>query len=244
MSDLSGGAKCVKYLLFIFNVLFLLAGLALIIIGAIVQVQTSSSGFSDSASGAGIFLIVIGCIVFLVSFFGCAGAINNNHCMVVTFGILLLVILLAQIAAVITGFLMKDNLTKHLMKEMLDSQKEYDSKPDSIVSRSWNDTQKVFKCCGSYGYQSWNESAVLRQTQSVPDSCCRNITNHCGEGKNDPQYADDLNEKGCYTAIKVIIDTNLVAVGVAAAAVGVLEILGIIFAFCLANALRKDYRVV
>jgi len=104
MSDLSGGAKCVKYTLFIFNLLFLLAGLALIIVGAIVQVQTSKSSFGDSVSGAGIFIIIIGSVVFLICFFGCAGAINNNYCMVVTYGILLLLVLLAQIAAVIAGF--------------------------------------------------------------------------------------------------------------------------------------------
>jgi len=33
-------------------------------------------------------------------------------------------------------------------------------------------------------------------------------------------------------------------VGIAAAAVALLEIMGIVFAFCLAHSLRKDYRVV
>jgi len=119
MSELSGSAKCVKYTLFVFNLLFLLAGLALIIVGAVVQVQTSRAAtFGGGASGAGIFIIVIGSIVFLVCFFGCAGAINNNYCMVVTFGVLLLVILLAQVAAVITGFVMKDKLTEAIKVQM------------------------------------------------------------------------------------------------------------------------------
>jgi len=51
MSDLSGSAKCVKYTLFVFNLLFLLAGLALIIVGAVVQVQTSKASSGDSQWG-------------------------------------------------------------------------------------------------------------------------------------------------------------------------------------------------
>jgi CD63 antigen len=244
MSDLSGCAKCVKYLLFVFNFLFLLAGLALIVIGAIVHVQTSKSGFSDSASAAGIFLIIIGCVVFVVSFFGCAGSINNNYCMVVTFGVLLLVILLAQIAAVITGFMMKDKLTAHLEEKMADSQTSYNYERDNVISKSWNETQEALKCCGTTGYASWNVSSVLNATHSVPDSCCKNFTDHCGDGKNSPQFATELYETGCYTAVKKVLDMYLLAVAIAAAVVGLLEIIGISSAFCLANALRKDYRVV
>jgi CD63 antigen len=245
MSDLSGGAKCVKYILFVFNFLFLLAGLALIVVGAIVHVQTSKSGFSESATGAGIFIIVIGSIVFLVTFFGCAGSINNNHCMVVTYGILLLVILLAQIAAVITGFMMRDKVTMKVKAEMERTQATYDLKPDSVVGKTWNQTQKDLQCCGTTSYRTWSVNPELNETHSVPDSCCKNFTDFCGYGKNVPgTIPDNLYEKGCFTAIEVILKTYLLAVAVAAAAVGVLEILGIIFAFCLAHSLRKDYRVV
>lgn len=242
MSELSGCAKCVKYLLFIFNLLFLLAGLALIAIGAYAYVQTSSSGLITSGPGAAIFLIVIGCIVFLISFFGCAGAINNNHCMVVTFGVLLLIILLLQIAAVVTGFVLKDKLTMALDKEMSESQVEYDN--DEFIAKTWNDTQAKLKCCGTTGFRTWNVSAKLSDSHSVPDSCCQNMTFGCGYGKNEPQYASELWESGCTTTIKTLLDSNLFLVAIAAAVVAVLEILGIVFAFSLAHSLRKDYRVV
>jgi len=244
MSDLSGCAKCVKYLLFVFNFLFLLAGLALIVIGAIVHVQTSKSGFSESASAAGIFIIIIGSVIFVVSFFGCAGSINNNYCMVITFGVLLLVILLAQIAAVITGFLMKDKLTVHLEDEMTKSQADYNFKKDDVISKSWNETQEALQCCGTTGYKSWIASPVLNATHSVPDSCCKNMTDNCGHGMNSPAGAQFLFETGCTTKVKTLIEVYMVAVGIAAAVVGLLEIVGIVFAFCLGNALRKDYRVV
>jgi len=244
MSELSGCAKCVKYLLFVFNFLFLLAGLALIVVGAIVHVQTSKSGFSESASAAGIFIIIIGSVVFVVSFFGCAGSINNNYCMVVTFGVLLLVILLAQIAAVITGFLMKDKLTTKLAGHMNDTLKGYNNDKNDVITKTWDETQEALKCCGTTGYKSWSVNEMLSQTNSVPDSCCTNYTVGCGVGMNTPAGAQVLFEQGCTTKVETLLEMYLLAVAIAAAVVGLLEILGVVSAFCLANAIRKDYRVV
>jgi len=243
MSELSGSAKCVKYTLFVFNLLFLLAGLALIIVGAIVQVQTSKATFGGTASGAGIFIIVIGSVVFLVCFFGCAGAINNNYCMVVTYGVLLLVILLAQVAAVITGFVMKDKFTDFIKDEM---QKELiNYKIKDLNAEIWNNTQTTFKCCGTYNFTSWLNNTDMMATNSLPDSCCKNVSENCGYGRYTPDPDENrFNLKGCEPEIVRLLQRYLIAVGAVAAAVGVLEILGIIFAFCLANCLRKDYRVV
>jgi len=219
---------------------FLLAGLALIIVGAVVQVQTSKATFGGTASGAGIFIIVIGSIVFLVCFFGCAGAINNNYCMVVTYGILLLIILLAQVAAVITGFVMKDTFTKAIKDEMLKDLIAY--RPLDLGAATWNNTQTTFQCCGLTNYTDWKKNGALNTTFSVPDSCCTNKTTNCGFGNYDDK--DRFYKIGCENKIVDVLKHYLIAVGAVAAAVGLLEIIGIVFAFCLANCLRKDYRVV
>lgn len=243
MSELSGSAKCVKYTLFVFNLLFLLAGLALIIVGAVVQVQTSKATFGGTAGGAGIFIIVIGSIIFLVCFFGCAGAINNNYCMVVTFGVLLLVILLAQIAAVITGFVMKDKFTGFIKEEMLKELQAY--RPGNITAEIWDNTQQNFKCCGIYNYTAWSQNQIMHDTSSLPDSCCVNKTEKCGfEHYADGDKKNLFHEDGCETQIVNLLKHSLIAVGAVAAAVALLEVIGIIFAFCLAGCLRKDYRVV
>jgi CD63 antigen len=245
MSDLSGGAKCVKYTLFIFNLLFLLAGLALIIVGAVVQVQANNTlAFGSSTSSAAIFIIIIGSIVFLVSFFGCAGAINNNYCMVVTYGVLLLLLLLAQIAGVITGFVMRDKIQATVLDVMKEYQKEYTDQPDNVATQTWNQTQRSLKCCGTDGYQSWNISGTMSKTHSVPDSCCKNETLECGYERNIPSEAYRFYDQGCSEIVADILKQYLVYVGAVTAAVAFLELIGIIFAFCLANSLRKDYRVV
>jgi len=246
MSDLSGGAKCVKYTLFVINLLFLLAALALIIVGAVVQVQGTKNGFGESVSGAGIFIIVIGAIVFVVCFFGCAGAINNNYCMVVTYGVLLLILLLAEVAGIITGFVLKDKIQSSVNDAMEQYQRDYDGKNVTIATQTWDNLQKSFVCCGTTGYKSWNNSAMMRNNNEVPDSCCKNITVGCGKepGALNPGNDKIFNSEGCVVKLTSKFKEYLIAVGAVAAAIAILEVIGIIFAFCLAHSLRKDYRVV
>nr|XP_032641488.1 CD63 antigen [Chelonoidis abingdonii] len=88
---LEGGMKCVKFLVFFFNFLFWLCGVALIVIGILVQIDLNKTLVmsSASASGAPIVIIVVGVVIFFVSFFGCCGASKENYCMVTTFAILL-----------------------------------------------------------------------------------------------------------------------------------------------------------
>lgn len=247
MADLSGCAKCVKYTLFLFNLLFLLAGLALIIVGAVAQVQANKiAGFGSSASGAAIFLIVIGSLIFIICFFGCAGAINNNYCMVVTFGVLLLLLLLAQIAVIIAGFVMKEKIKTAIIDEMVKTQQYYDddNKDHSVTNEAWDHIQQTLHCCGSNNSLTWRVSPELTATDSVPDSCCKNETEKCGLRALDRWDPELFYNEGCTPKVTQLIKDSLVAIGAAAAGVAALELIGIIFAFCLANSLRKDYRVV
>jgi len=245
MSDLGGGAKCIKYTLFIFNMLFLLAGLALIIVGAVAQVQANKNLGGGSLSGAGIFIIVIGGIVFVICFFGCAGAINNNYCMVVTYGVLLVLLLVAEVAGVIAGFVLKNQIQSTLNQQLTDSQKQYNFSPNDVTSGSWNNTQSTLKCCGTTGYQSWGVNQACNSTNTVPDTCCVNYTVNCGVNSlTSPAAPQIFYTQGCTTALTTLLKTYLVAVGAVAAAIAILEVIGIIFAFCLAHSLRKDYRVV
>uniref|UniRef100_A0AAY5KGN7 Tetraspanin n=1 Tax=Esox lucius TaxID=8010 RepID=A0AAY5KGN7_ESOLU len=79
-----GGMKCVKYLLFFFNFIFWLCGLAMIVVGVLVQVAINNTIVINnvSASSVPIVIIVVGVIVFFIAFFGCCGAWKESYCMV------------------------------------------------------------------------------------------------------------------------------------------------------------------
>merc|ERR1712088_1116985 len=76
MAMVEGGMKCVKYLLFAFNLIFLITGLALIITGCVIQgVYSNYLDFlGDSFFNTPVLLVVVGCIIFFITFFGCWGA--------------------------------------------------------------------------------------------------------------------------------------------------------------------------
>lgn len=63
-----------------------LCGLALIVVGILVQVSfhKSLTIHDVSASAAPIVIIVIGVVIFFIAFFGCCGAWNENYFMVTT----------------------------------------------------------------------------------------------------------------------------------------------------------------
>ncbi|CAI9546732.1 unnamed protein product [Staurois parvus] len=105
-----GGMKCIKYLIFIFNLIFWLCGIALIGLGIYVQIYLNKTlTISNvSTSGAPIVLIVVGVVIFFISFFGCCGAVKENYCMVTTFAVLLGVIFLVEIAAAIAGYVFRN----------------------------------------------------------------------------------------------------------------------------------------
>ena len=89
---------CVKYLMFFFNFIFFLSGLALIIIGALIRSDYGDYfTYADSQfATAEIFIIVIGIIVFLIGFFGCCGALKENYFMICVFAVSLSIIFILE----------------------------------------------------------------------------------------------------------------------------------------------------
>jgi len=168
--------------------------------------------------------------------------------MVMTYALLLIILLLAEIAGVITGFVLRDQLTVAINDEMVNTQMNFSYTANNTEALAWNNIQREFQCCGTApgGFLSWSINKELGPTFSVPDSCCKMETVGCGVGKrhNETQFQKLFYEQNCYDAVVHHLKYYLVAVGAIAAAVALLELIGIVFACCLAGHLRKDYRVV
>lgn len=101
----SGEMTCIKYLLFCFNFIFVvslsavgrrlvlsiiervllqMSGIAIIVVGALIQASASTYTNVLDTTSPPLILIVVGVIVVVVAFFGCCGAKMENHCMVIT----------------------------------------------------------------------------------------------------------------------------------------------------------------
>ena len=88
-----------KTIIMLFNLAFALVGLVLVGFGVYVQLEAKDylNFLGDNYVNTPVFVIILGAIVFVVAFFGCCGAIKENKCMMYTYGLLLFIILIAQV---------------------------------------------------------------------------------------------------------------------------------------------------
>jgi CD63 antigen len=236
------GMECIKYLLFIFNFIFALGGLAILVCGvlirvalsSIVEVTQESELNSVHISLPASVLIAVGAVIFIIAFFGCCGAIRESHCMIVTFAVLLLTLLIVQVAVAAYGFvtLRGVDVETALKKELQKSYNEfYTVKPrqDAI-----NSLQTLAHCCG---YTSYRDFLNANQSdQKIPYSCCK---------KEESQSCsiDEVRDvKGCGDEIFPLVKYYANALGGLALGIAAIELIGIIFSFCLANSIRNVER--
>ena len=88
-----------KYLIFIVNFFFFVTGVALVSMGAYVQIQMSEyfNFLGDSYLNTSIVFIVLGVVILIIGFFGCCGACTENHCMVFTYATLLALVVIVEV---------------------------------------------------------------------------------------------------------------------------------------------------
>ncbi|EZA58822.1 CD63 antigen [Ooceraea biroi] len=142
-------------------------------------------------------MIIVGVIVFLVSFFGCCGAVKENHCMIITY-------------------------TCTNMSTL-----------NSMIILMF-----YLQCCGMNGPADW--PMVGFPSNTVPDSCCKELPT---------QSKCDLNSihiygEGCMTKLQSAIENNAMILGGVGIGIALIQLIGVIFACCLARSIRREYETV
>lgn len=136
--------------------------------------------------------------------------------------------------------------------------------PTGAVELAWDAVQFKEACCGAYNYSdyqspdfNWNKQVMPSVTAAVvPISCCKKAAGAPDETPTKPDDFEDLqkcldgedmyiNSKNCYEALKDSIEDFIdqykyIAIGIAVG-IAVIELLLIIFAFCLCRANDDKY---
>ncbi|XP_048449502.1 CD63 antigen [Rhincodon typus] len=217
-----------------FSPLFQVSGIALIVVGIVVQTKLNGSLHitSVAASGAPIVIIIVGVVINFVAFFGCCGAWKENYCMVTTFAVLLILIFIVEIAAAIAGYIFKDQIRGVLERTLNETMINYNKTGNTV---NIDELQKQFNCCGSFSYRDW--LPLLNQT--VPDSCCKDEYPGCGSNPT----SSNINEEGCVNVINAWLKRNSLIVAGVALGIALFQVLGIIFACVLMKGIRSGYEV-
>ncbi|XP_026856762.1 CD151 antigen isoform X3 [Electrophorus electricus] len=223
----SCGTVCLKYLLFIFNLLFWLSGGAVIAVGLWTLVDKSeyiSLLSSSTYSFAAYILIAAGAVVVLTGVLGCCAAIKESR------------------ALLIVCFPFCYKLDEELRADLKETMvQKYQRPGHEHITRAVDKLQQDLKCCGSNSSADWLQGTwadELAYGRLVPDSCCKTPTDRCGV-RDHPSNIYKV-EGGCISKLEEFILQHLQILGAVGIGIACLQILGMIFTCCLHGRLREE----
>jgi len=233
-----GSATCIKYLMFVFNFIFWLSGLALIIVGSIIKAKYGDYlSYGDDGSkfaSVSVFIIIVGVIVFVIGFLGCCGAVRENYCMVTTFAILLGIIFILEIVAGALGFAYRKKVESQVDDSLKDAVEKYGNKDQPGAQELLDWAQKEFECCGLNGADDYKNNTHATKCNKGGVATCYSTQNCNGT----------LYGSGCKVEFTKFVKHNLAVVGAVAIGIAFIQLLGIIFACCLMKYIKEGYEVV
>lgn len=230
-NDLNMGMRCVKYMIFVINFMFLLTAILIVTVGtAIGTIFGDFENFIDSHFFSPAHLLVaIGFIMMFVSIFGCIGAVKESTAMINIYGVLLAIVFVLEVAAAISAFALRGQVEEMVHRTITESMTNYKGNPN--VAQSVDFMQRVLECCGVENYHDW-EVFLPNTTGAIemPDSCCQQPML---DGACVPF------EYGCFSRLHWIVSQSAALIATGATTVAFVQILGSICAFMLARTIRR-----
>lgn len=169
------------------------------------------------------FLIVIGAFIIVITFFGCWGALKENYCLILSFSVMLFIIFILELAAGISGYVLRNDAYDLIQTELSSSMKDYNSSTQTATTSLWDDVQHDFNCCGVLNYTDWN---TLWDTPDLPISCCTIPVGAVGTFScnnattNNNRHAGE----GCLLGFSNYIADHAVSLGAAGVVIAVLQV--------------------
>ncbi|XP_050344452.1 23 kDa integral membrane protein-like [Nymphalis io] len=172
------GACVVKYILIIINLILTLVGLAITALGIVVllKVRNIEDLESDDLNLFPTLIIVIGCIITVIFFLGCCGAISRNSCMLISYSVITVIV--ASLTVGLTVFLSKNKgtVTDMFIDELSGGLNNTDAMVLSTLETS-------LKCCGTTGPDYYESS-------SLPVTCCPDMLSNIQNIQNIQNHVD------------------------------------------------------
>lgn len=243
--------------MFFCNFIVWLFGALLVGVGiyAVLDKWHSGEGFKlenvfDVLFNLAFLIIILGGIVFIVSFAGCIGALRENMCLLRFYSFFLLLFFLLEMGVAALGFIFPHKVLYFMEVSMSDELiKNY--RDDLDFQNLIDLIQSEFECCGisSEGFRDWSKNEYFNCTKDptdnpsvercgVPYSCCLSGTNAvtdglvnvmCGFGVQEMVKTDLISKiytQGCLQRIQAMAEQNLYVVGGVALGIAVVQLLG------------------
>ncbi|TRY53885.1 hypothetical protein DNTS_035632, partial [Danionella cerebrum] len=153
--------------------------LLIVAIGVYAKVERATDTVRDTfLIDPAVILILVGVVMFFITFSGCIGALRENIRLLKIFSCSLTMVFLIQLAIAILGFFYSEQTRAALGEFVKKAIVHY--RDDLDLQNLMDYIQEEFECCGWNNYSDWSwnfhfncsESNPSHERCPVPFSCC------------------------------------------------------------------------
>lgn len=232
--------------------------MVLISVGIYSRIVKHETAFACLTVDPALILMIVGVLMFFLTFCGCVGSLRENICLLQTFCICLTILFLLQLVAGVLGFVFSDK-ARGKVTEMLNSgMKHY--RDDLDLQNLIDYGQTEFNCCGGISYMDWSQNIYFNCSEenpshercSVPYSCCLLVKNEtvintmCGHGMQNKDYlsaGEFINTNGCIDKVVNWIHSNLFLLGGIALGLAIPQLVGIVLSQVLISQIQDQIKL-
>jgi len=207
---------------------------------------------------AAYIIIALGAFIFIITFLGYCGAIKESRVLLTAYGIFLIIVFALQITLILLSTIYKSHAEHHSKGFLKSTLSKYYTIGDNkdAVSLSWDMIMAQMSCCGVDGYEDFRTAKLFVQQASseglgrqVPESCCilsgdpLLLSPAFPSCISRPDMSNSYLATGCYNKFSIIVNENIDMVIGVVVVVAAIQMLAIIFSFCLCRAVgqERDY---
>lgn len=241
----------IKYILFFVNMLFWFLSVIILGIGIYVMVEKRDlySKLTDLYYDPAVIFVVLGGLMFIVTFTGCLGALRENTCLLCFNVVIIVALLILEVACGIYGFVNSVKVEQTVDEKLRNAIRFYRDPTKQDLHFIIDTAQTELGCCGSKSYTDWEANIYFNCTSpsvsacGVPFSCCSTKelreNRQCGYGIKKLSFeekADRISMQGCLTKTMGFLVNNLALIGGLSFTILVLQISTV----CLAMIFRSQ----
>lgn len=224
-------------LVLVINLLLFIVGLAITGVGIYLQVEMADyfDLLGDIKVNSATIIIIIGCIVTIITFFGFCGACMKSPCLMKTFAGSIIAVLLVEAVLAVVIYVYRDAIKD----QMTNGLKNYntDNGTKDGVTKVWDKLQQNYHCCGVDNPHDWEGKFNTTSTPfALPDSCCKVEKPGCGKDALENPDSTDFYSQGCIK--KIGLDPT--AAGIIGGVLLAIQLLAILVACCMARGMKGD----
>ncbi|XP_034947242.1 tetraspanin-9 [Chelonus insularis] len=243
------GYTCIRHIFCSLNVLVWLSACG--ILGVTLWLRLTSVGLANlvpqyNFTSIDSVFLVIGCVTFVVAFFGCCGAWFQSRFMLITYFSLVIMLFLAEFMIGALSFIFREHMSRSIQEELLVGINKYYNvtREPGTLPTLWDSIHQGLHCCGVRDYTDWFQIDAWPSEDRVPDSCCIKRTRYCGRLDLEGRNKEFWYKEGCASAIQVWIISRLHVLGTLGLIVGFLQLFGLVTSmilFCTVKYKRSSH---